>query len=243
MRDRLILLGTKGGPSVWGCAPTPSSSVLVSAGVANVIDAGFGATMKLLAAGIPLNSIRRIFITHHHSDHNLDLGPMLYTAWANGLLTEIDTYGPDGLINHVHHFWEANRFDIETRLADEGGSDPRRMVHMHEYGAGNVLEEANIKVTALRNHHPPIQESYALRFEVSGKVIVFSGDTAYFPGLADFARNADYLVHEAMYGPAIEALADRFSTSSKLLRHLKASHTVAEDVGRIASAAGIRRLC
>lgn len=242
MRDRLVLLGTKGGPSVWGCTPSPFSNVLVYRGVAHVIDAGYGATFKLIEAGVPLTAIGRVFITHHHSDHNIDLGPMLYTAWANGLRTMVDAYGPAGLIAHINHYWESNRFDIETRIADEDCIDLRKLVAPHEYRAGIVLDTPEIRVTALRNEHPPIIESYALKFEFGGKTVVFSGDTAYFPALAEFARSADYLIHEVMYGPAIEALAKRFYNAAKLLAHLKASHTLAEDVGRIATAAGVKNL-
>lgn len=242
MRDRLILLGTKGGPSVWSYKPSPSANVLVYRGIANVIDAGYGATFKLIEAGVPLHAIGRIFITHHHSDHNIDLGPMLYAAWANGLRTSVDAYGPAGLIEHLAYFWKANRFDIETRIADEGSIDLRTLVTPHEYREGAVFEAPDLKVTALRNRHPPIAESYALKFRFGGKTVVFSGDTAYFPPLGEFARGADYLIHEVMYGPAIDALASRFQNAAKLLAHLKASHTLAEDVGRIATAAGVKNL-
>ena len=227
---------------MWGYTPSPSANLLVYRGIAHVIDAGYGATFKFIETGTPLTAIGRIFITHHHSDHNLDLGPMLYTAWVNGLRTTVEVYGPAGLRAHIDHFWHANRFDIETRIADEGGLDPRQLVTAHEYQAGVVLDTSEIRVTALRNHHPPIIESYALKFEFGGKIVVFSGDTAYFPPLAEFARGADYLIHEVMYGPAIEALASRFYSSSNLLAHLRASHTLAEDVGRIATAAGVKNL-
>ena len=242
MRDRLVLLGTKGGPSVWGYTPSPSSNLLVYQGIVHVIDAGYGATFKLIEAGVPLAAIRRVFITHHHSDHNIDLGPMLYTAWANGLRTRVDAYGPAGLIALINHYWESNRFDIETRIGDEGGFDLRQLVAPHEYETGVVLDTPEIRVTALRNAHPPIIESYALKFEFGAKTVVFSGDTTYFQPLAEFARSADYLIHEVMYGPAIEALAKRFANAGKLLAHLKASHTLAEDVGRIAMAAGVKTL-
>jgi len=90
--------------------------------------------------------------------------------------------------------------------------------------------------------HPPIVESYALKFELGRKAIVFSGDTTYFPPLADFAKGADMLVHEVMYGPALEALVQKNPNAATLMAHLKASHTLAEDVGRIAAAAEVKML-
>ena len=241
-RDRLVLLGTKGGPSLWSYAPSPASNLLVYKGIAHVIDAGYGTTFKLIEAGLPLTAIRRVFITHHHSDHNVDLGPMLNTAWANGLHTSIDVHGPPGLTALINGYWESNSFDIETRIADEGRVDLRKLVTAHEYGQGVVLNTPDVKVTALRNLHPPIIESFALKFEFGGKSVVFSGDTTYFPPLAEFARGADYLIHEAMYGPGIEAFVKRIGNAETLLAHAKASHTLAEDVGRIAAAAGVKTL-
>src|SRR5215471_2664101 len=60
--DRLVLLGTRGGPAISGYIPTPSSSLIVYKGVPYVIDAGYGATLKLVEAGVPLRMLRYVFI-------------------------------------------------------------------------------------------------------------------------------------------------------------------------------------
>jgi len=241
-RDRLVLLGTKGGPRVTGYAPTPSSNLVVYRNVPYVVDAGYGVTVKLAEAGLPLPALRYVFITHHHSDHNLELGPLLYNAWASGLRQTVDAYGPDGIQALIDAYWQSERFDIETRITDEGRPDLRKLVRVHTYGQGAVFADADVRVTALRNVHPPITESYALKFELGEKTIVFSGDTAYFPPLADFAKGADMLIHEVMYGPALEALVQKNPNAATLMAHLKASHTLAEDVGRIAAAAEVKML-
>jgi ribonuclease BN (tRNA processing enzyme) len=241
--DRLVLLGTKGGPTIRGYTPSPCSNLLVYKNVPYVIDAGYGTSFKLVQSGLPLCALRTVFITHHHSDHNLDLGPMIYNAWVTGLNEQVDVFGPAGTRDLVEAYWRSNQFDIETRIADSGRSDLRKLVLTHEYAEGVVFASADLKVTALRNLHPPVVESFALRFELGdGRKIVFSGDTTYFPPLAEFARGADYLIHEIMYGPAIERLADRNPNARTMLAHLKASHTLAEDVGRIATAANVKKL-
>jgi ribonuclease BN (tRNA processing enzyme) len=71
---------------------------------------------------------------------------------------------------------------------------------------------------------------------------VFSGDTAYFPPLAEFAKGADILIHEVMYAPAMEALMRRTPNAPTLLAHLKASHTLTGEVGRIATQAQVKTL-
>ena len=239
---KLVLLGTKGGPSQRAFGSFPNSQVLLVDGTPYVVDAGYGVTRRLLEAGVALPSLRYVFITHHHSDHNLEFGNLLYNSWANGLKTPVDAYGPTGLMALTRSYWESNRSDIETRIADEGRVDVRRLIVAHDIQPGVVLDNGVVKVTAMRNHHPPIEDSYAFKFETHGKIIVFSGDTAYYPPLAEFAKNADLLVHEAMYGPGIEALAKRIGNGATLLKHLNDSHTRVEDVGRIAQAAGVKTL-
>jgi ribonuclease BN (tRNA processing enzyme) len=240
---RLVFLGTKGGPSVRSVAQVPSSTALVIGKDVYVIDAGYGVTYRLAEKKIELPAIRAVFITHHHSDHNLELGTLLYNAWANSATRVIEVHGPDGIEPLVRASMESNKFDIETRMADEGRPDPRKLVAVHTYREGLVLENSQVRVTALRNLHPPIKESYALKFEIKGgKTVVFSGDTAYLPALAEFARDCDYLVHEVMYGPALDRIIQMNPSAKTLMDHLRASHTLAEDVGRIAAQAKARHL-
>lgn len=47
LRDRLVLLGTKGGPFVSAYAPGPSCNLLAYRGSTYVVDAGYGVTLKL----------------------------------------------------------------------------------------------------------------------------------------------------------------------------------------------------
>ena len=241
--NRLVLLGTRGGPRIaTGYTPSPSANLLVYNGVPYVIDTGYGVSFKLVDAKFPLASLRYIFITHHHSDHNAEFGLLLNNAWTLGLKTTVDAYGPAGMKQLADGFWDAYKFDIETRIADEGRPDLRKLVIIHEYAEGLVLAAGDVKVSALRNVHPPITESYALKFEFPDKTIVFSGDTAYFPPLAVFAKGADILVHEVMYGPALEELLRRNPNAPTLMASMKSHHTLADDVGRIATEAGVKKL-
>jgi ribonuclease BN (tRNA processing enzyme) len=240
--DRLVLLGVRGGPLVTGPAPTPSASLIVFGGVPYVIDTGYGVTLKLLAAGVPLNQLRYVFITHHHSDHNLELGPLLYNAWVSGLGKPIDVYGPTGLRDLLADYWRSNRIDVEARIGDEGRPNPRALTLGHDYAEGLVLSAGEVRVSALRNRHAPMRDSYALKFQLEAKTVVFSGDTAYLPALAEFARGADYLVHEALYPPAVDALVARRPNAARLKASILSHHTAVEDAGRIAAAAGVRTL-
>src|SRR5215471_395470 len=61
-RMRLILLGTGGGPRPRK-ANSASAQVIVSGGVAYVVDCGNGVARQLVRADVPLSSTRHIFLT------------------------------------------------------------------------------------------------------------------------------------------------------------------------------------
>jgi ribonuclease BN (tRNA processing enzyme) len=242
--NRLVLLGTKGGPSLpLGYGQSPSANLIVYDNVPYVIDTGYGVSFKLVAAKFPMPSLRYLFITHHHSDHNAEFGLLLNNAWAMGLRTPVDAYGPAGLKRLADGFWGAYRFDIETRMADEGRPDLRKLVVAHEFDKpGLVMQNDDVRVSCALVRHPPITQAYAYRFDAKDRSIVISGDTAYAPELAEFAKGADVLVHEIMHLGGLEALLKRVPNAATLREHLLASHTLPEDVGRVAAAAGVKTL-
>jgi ribonuclease BN (tRNA processing enzyme) len=140
-------------------------------------------------------------------------------------------------------FFEYLKFDIETRMADEGRPDLRKLVVAHEFDKpGLVMQNDDVKVTCALVRHPPITQAYAYRFDAKDRSIVISGDTAYAPELAEFAKGADVLVHEIMHLGGLEALLKRVPNAATLREHLLASHTLPEDVGRVAAAAGVKTL-
>lgn len=242
MSNRLVLLGTKGGPAIRPGGPWPTSSLLELGGRTIVVDCALGVTRGLTDAGISLKQLDLIFITHLHSDHILELGPLIHTAWTAGLAMPVKVFGPVGTADYWRGFLQSMAFDIDIRIVDEGRPDIRDLVKVVEFGEGLVLAADGLSVTALRVDHPPVTECFALRLELGGTSVVFSADTAYFPPLADFARGADILVHEAMLEEGVERLVARTGNGARLREHLMASHTLAADAGLIAKAANVGRL-
>lgn len=238
---RVVLLGTKGGPRVGEAGRSNPSTLVLINDVPYLVDCGYGTSKQLIAAGVALNRVRYVFITHHHSDHNLDFGPLLYNAWITGQPTRVDAYGPPGMNQLARNFFNYLKFDIDTRMVDEGRVDPNTLVTAHEVSkAGVVLTNDHVKVSACVVRHPPITPAYAYRFDAKDRSIVISGDTAYAPELAAFARDADVLVHEVMYLPGIEALIKRLPEAKRLREHLMVAHTLPEDVGKIAAEARVK---
>jgi len=209
-----------------------------------VVDCGHGVSTQMVRAGVPLNQLRHVFITHMHSDHNLELGELIYSAWATGLKTPVTVYGPPTMDTAVRAFFDQYmKTDIEIRIGDEGKPDVRKLIEPRVFDHdGIVLQNEQVTVTAVRNIHPPFEYSYALRFDTRDRSIVLSGDTNYSEAVVRLAKGADLLVHEALYLPGVDAMVKRVPNASSLREHLLASHCTTEDVGRVAAEAGVKKL-
>lgn len=240
--SRLILLGTAGGPTPKPNRAAPAQAIVVG-DACYVIDCGNGVARQMVLAKLALGSIRGVFLTHHHSDHNADYGTLLLLSWGSDLASRVDTYGPPPLAAMTHHFLALNETDIRTRIADEGRPPLEPLIAVHEVsGGGAVMRDANVRVTAAVVEHPPLAMALAYRFDCPDRSIVISGDTRPSQGLVELARGADILVHEVMHVPSIEALIARESNARTLREHLLASHTTTEQVGRLATEAQVKTL-
>lgn len=241
--DYVALLGTKGGPAIRTGSTNPTSSLLFLDGHPIVVDCGLGVTRGLVDQGMALKDLRTIFVTHLHSDHYLELGPLLHTAWTAGLSNQVNIFGPPGLEEYWQHFLASMKADIDLRMEDEGRPSLAELAIFHVLDGGEIGNIEGISVSAIRNTHPPLIDTFALRFSGEHHDVVFSGDTAYLPALIDFAENADLLIHEAMLEDALEALFKRIgNTDDRLMKHWLRSHTMAPDAGKIAKAAKVKAL-
>ncbi|MCM2331042.1 MAG: MBL fold metallo-hydrolase [Pseudomonas sagittaria] len=241
---RLLLLGTKGGPSLLQTKSLPQSTVLMVNNDAYLLDAGYGASLRLVDAGIPLRNIKGIFITHLHSDHVLDYPSVLMNGWNSGLKTPVKVFGPQGIQEMTDHAWKTFEVDIDLRIVDEGKPDPRPLVTTQTIKEGLVYQDENMKVSAVAVPHPPFDkgQAFAFKFEVGGKSIVLSGDTNYSPDLAKFATDADVFISEVVHVEGVQRLAERIGTGSTLAKAIISHHVTAEDVGRMATDAKVKKL-
>jgi ribonuclease BN (tRNA processing enzyme) len=241
-RTRLILLGTGGGPRPRR-ETSGSAQVIIAGDRLYVVDCGDGVARQLMLAGASLATLRHVFITHHHSDHNADYGNLLLLSWEAGLQQRVDTWGPPPIARITSLFLEMSAYDIDTRIADEGRTSLIPLIHVHELtDPGVVMQDDAVKVTSALVDHPPVKPAFAYRFDAADRSIVISGDTTRSANLIKLAAGADVLVHEAIYPEAIDRMVARVPNASTLRNHLLASHTTAEDCGRIAAEAGVKTL-
>jgi ribonuclease BN (tRNA processing enzyme) len=256
---KLYILGSRAGPSVGGAQYMTCYAVVIGDKV-YVVDCGYGASEQLVRAGLRLQDIRNLFITHNHPDHNIELGTLIYFAWYAGLTRPLDVYGPPPLKTVLDAYMQALKPDVDVRL-DDIGHPPMGPVTAHELsGPQAVMDDGTVKVSCTLVKHTPIFKSLGYRIDTPGRSIAFSGDTSPMESVVQLAKGADVLVHEAIYlnpnQPAARAgqagdaridTGDRRGSAiagdpQKLLEHVISSHTPAEEAGRIAQEAGVRTL-
>jgi ribonuclease BN (tRNA processing enzyme) len=239
-RTRLVLLGTAGGPTPKVSRAAPAQAIVVGDRI-YLVDCGEGVARQLAIARLPVSRLRAVFITHQHSDHNAGYGPLFLLGWTAGLSKPVDTYGPPPLREMTQKLFEAYRYDIDLRIADEGRPPLAPLVRPYEITAGGeVFKDDLVRVTAALNEHPPIQHSFAYRFDTVDRSIVISGDTRVSKNLIALAREADVLVHEVLsreYWERPDAPQPK-----AVIRHIIESHTDVADAARVATQAGVKTL-
>lgn len=247
---KLVLLGTGGGPGATAPPRTRrmTSHVILSNGAAYVVDCGLGVTNQFARTGIEFSKLRAIFITHHHPDHNIEYGPLLVIGWIAGMPLTVRAYGPPPLTQMTTDFLHFAKTTVDF-WAEDFKMKPLETVEVTEVSAaGSVVQDDNVKVTAALVEHPPVRPALAYRFDFRDRSIAFSGDTVPLEAVAQLAKGADVLVHEAMYVPAVETFVRKRIAAGfpvkfdTFMAHMKADHSPVEDVSRIAQQAGVKTL-
>jgi ribonuclease Z len=235
----LTLLGT-GCPQVDPKRMGPAN--LVRHGVqAFLVDCGSGTTQRLVEAGSAGRALDAVFLTHLHSDHVVDLYQLFVSSWHQGRTVPQRLFGPPGIKRFVDGLFALWRPELEQRIAHEKRPNMDGLkVEVTEFAAGEIYDAGGVTVRAVEVAHQPVKFAYGFVFEASGRRLAFSGDTAYCPALIESARGADVLVHECFIHGVMKPL--KGIRTEEGIRNVASYHTLSSEVGKVASAAGVRCL-
>jgi len=243
-RMEVVLLGT-GYPRPYPDRAGPSTAVVVN-GKYFVVDAGRAVVLRLSALHQPLPPIAAVLLTHLHSDHTSGLPDLFNSSWVMGRKQPLQLYGPRGTQEMADGLLKFYAEDIHIRRDLVENLEPKgAQIDVHIVDEGTVYKDADVTITAFAVDHRPVEPAFGYRFESGGKIIVISGDTAPSDNLVKFARGADILVHE-VYMPGYFTKATSVEMArgdtGEVARRLGRYHTDAEQVGKIAAAAGAKKL-
>jgi len=197
-----------------------------------LFDAGRGVTQRLWQDKIRLGRIDILFLTHLHSDHVVGIPDLMLTGWLTSPFGRrkgnFVVRGPDGTQNMMDHLFKAYEADIEIRVKDQKFDRENVTPDAKDITPGVVYDDAGIKVTAIEvNHGENIKPTFGYRIDYGGRSVVLSGDTKYYPPLAEAAKGVDLFIHAV--GGARQELLDSNDSWKRIMAH----HTEPEDVGRI----------
>ncbi len=172
-----------------------------------LIDCGATALIGLERAGLSPDEIPTIFLSHLHGDHFAGLcWWLLHAQHVTRRTAPLTVTGPVGTQARVAAASEA-LFPGSSRIAW------RFPLTFVEYVERQSLDVGAVRVTPFEVSHPADAPPYALRLEVEGKVLSFSGDTEWVDSLLPASDNADLHIAEcyAFDGPI------RYHTSWEVL--------------------------
>lgn len=229
---RITLLGTGSGPPVR--AARAGVGTLVEAGNERLLfDAGYGVLRRLVQTGKPMDAVTRVFLTHLHSDHIVELPALLLLPWAAPSARDVplEVWGPQGTQAMMNDLLRAFAFDIRVRRdVDEKASARGIVVEGHDIQGGVVYERDGVKVSAFLVDHGPVKPAYGYRVDFRGHSMAISGDTRVSDSLVTASKGVDVLIHEVIDAEFLRTVE---RPSPQLFEAILAHHTTAEEAGAV----------
>ena len=153
----------RGSPRTGSPPPNPKRrgpSTLLSLGAERfLVDAGSGVGVQLVQAGVRPYDWPRVFITHHHSDHVIDLGHLLITRWIVGQNAPLEIWGPAGTKRQMDKLLDYLHWDVEVRRSHMVDRKPPA-VTVTEIEEGQIMQAGGVTVSAFLVEHDPVKPAF-----------------------------------------------------------------------------------
>lgn len=194
----------------------------------HLVDTGWGSLDRMRRYGFEPLDLESIIFTHLHHDHYLGLPHLLFYLGLRRRPAEkpIKIIGPSQDVEKVailaDEFLQISRYP-ELKIE-------REIIGLNSGGEYSI---DGMKLTAFEVKHSssvssPIQAlAYKLVDEKAGVTLVFTGDTHFYPPVADFARGSALLIHDGVHTPPAEAaeIARRAGVGKLALIHFDCEKT------------------
>lgn len=235
------MLGT-GNPAPNPATMGPSVAIVVN-GTPYIVDAGIGLVRRASEAnrkgvkGLEMPNLKRLFLTHLHSDHTIGLPDLILTPWIMHRTAPLEVWGPEGtkaMSDHILQAWSADN-DIRINGLEQGNTTGNKVI-VHEIMPGVVYRDSNVKVTAFLVKHGSWKQAFGYRFDTPDRSIVLSGDASPSETIVSACNGCDVLLHEVYSELGYRNSKETWRTYSK------AFHTTTSELAELATRARPRLL-
>ena len=157
-----------------------------------LLDCGATSLSALRHLRLDPGEVGAVFVSHLHGDHFGGLPFLILDGQFSRRTTPLTIAGPPGITQRLTDTMEClfpgssstlRRFDIRTI----------------EIKPGTTTTVAGVTVTAWEVNHPSGGPPLALRLDLAGKTIAYTGDTAWTDAIIECSAGADLLIAEAYY--------------------------------------------
>lgn len=196
-----------------------------------MFDCGRSASTNLARAGVGCETVDRLFLTHLHFDHIVDVPYLVFVGWVKGRKEKLQIYGPGGTVDFITRIVRPPfEQDIRSRVGHGKNISPLDPEVIEVDREGEFLAEDGCRVAATFTDHGGIP-TLTYRVDASDHRVVITGDGTPDERFPEFCREADLLAIECSGTP--EFLAQQ------PWGHW---HITPADIARIATEAGVKRV-
>jgi len=202
-----------------------NTCILVDApGIRFAIDFGATSVNAMKALGLEHDSLDAILLTHFHCDHAAGIPTLMIDSMLGTKRTRpLTIAGPSGTSERLPVIFDA-MFPGSNVMA------PKFPLGVVDMGVQTPQEILGLNVTTWPAIHTPETVPTSIRIEVAGKVIAYTGDTAWTEHLPVLAAGSDVLIAECYFHtkpvpfhlnyPDIRAHRDELETRRLILTHM-----------------------
>lgn len=157
-----------------------------------LIDCGASTMTGLKKYNVDTNDIDVVLISHFHGDHYGGVPFLLMESATRKRQKPLTIVTPAGGHDRIRTLMEL--------LYPQSGSWEKLKLHFETYPPdGGVLQLGSLGIMAFPVVHSRAASPFGLRLITDGKILGYSGDTAWTPVLIDIARDADLFICECNF--------------------------------------------